>query len=144
MVSEKRAIADLQISRVKSNTSEDRVSGFPQGAERATTYAELDEAGKKRLEALEAELKYVQKTKEAYVKAHPEAKDRVFKQHRPRDGPRPEGDDEEGGEPSDPNSHLYDEHGKLRDPKRSVYYDPVYNPYGVPPPGMPYREISGS
>jgi hypothetical protein len=27
-----------------------------------------------------------------------------------------------------------------RDPKRSVYYDKVWNPYGVPPPGMPWRE----
>lgn len=35
---------------------------------------------------------------------------------------------------------LYDESGRLRDPTRSVYYDPVYNPWGVPPPGMPYQE----
>lgn len=27
-----------------------------------------------------------------------------------------------------------------KDPKRSIYYDPVYNPKGVAPPGMPYRE----
>jgi len=27
-----------------------------------------------------------------------------------------------------------------RDPRRSVYYDEVYNPYGVPPPGMPWKE----
>lgn len=24
--------------------------------------------------------------------------------------------------------------------KRSIYYDPVWNPYGAPPPGMPYKE----
>jgi hypothetical protein len=40
--------------------------------------------------------------------------------------------------------HLYDDEGKLRDPKRSLYYDAVYNPFGVPPPGMPYRERSKS
>jgi hypothetical protein len=28
-----------------------------------------------------------------------------------------------------------------KDPTRSIYYDPVFNPYGAPPPGMPYREI---
>ena len=78
----------------------------------------------------------MQKTKEAYVKAHPEAHDRVFKQHRDKD----RGEDDEAG-PSDPNG-LYGEDGKLRDPTRSVYYDPVYNPYGVPPPGMPYKERS--
>ncbi|KAL2314227.1 Protein saf1 [Schizosaccharomyces pombe] len=27
-----------------------------------------------------------------------------------------------------------------KNPKRSIYYDPIFNPYGVPPPGMPYRE----
>jgi hypothetical protein len=35
---------------------------------------------------------------------------------------------------------IFDSKGRLRDPKRSVYYDPVLNPFGVPPPGMPYRE----
>jgi hypothetical protein len=29
-----------------------------------------------------------------------------------------------------------------KDPTRSIYYDPVFNPYGAPPPGMPYREIA--
>ena len=27
-----------------------------------------------------------------------------------------------------------------KDPKKSVYYDEVWNPYGVPPPGMPWKE----
>jgi len=27
-----------------------------------------------------------------------------------------------------------------RDPKKSVYYDEVWNPYGVPPPGLPWKE----
>ncbi|KAG4301714.1 hypothetical protein PCANB_001804 [Pneumocystis canis] len=29
-----------------------------------------------------------------------------------------------------------------KNPKKSIYYDPIYNPYGVPPPGMPYKEWS--
>ncbi|KAI1299074.1 hypothetical protein EDD11_006494 [Mortierella claussenii] len=28
----------------------------------------------------------------------------------------------------------------VRDPTRSIYYDPVLNPYGAPPPGQPYLE----
>ncbi|BFZ64154.1 hypothetical protein YB2330_005293 [Saitoella coloradoensis] len=28
-----------------------------------------------------------------------------------------------------------------KNPNKSIYYDAVFNPYGVPPPGMPYREI---
>ena len=27
-----------------------------------------------------------------------------------------------------------------KNPRRSIYYHPVYNPYGVAPPGMPYIE----
>lgn len=78
------------------------------------------------------------KTKEDYVKAHPEARDKVFRQH---NGPSRDGDEDGESGPSDPNG-LYGPDGKLRDPTRSVYYDPIYNPYGVPPPGMPYRERS--
>lgn len=29
---------------------------------------------------------------------------------------------------------------KIRNPKRSIYYDEKFNPYGNPPPGMPYLE----
>ncbi|EMR11452.1 hypothetical protein PNEG_00470 [Pneumocystis murina B123] len=29
-----------------------------------------------------------------------------------------------------------------KNPEKSIYYDPIYNPYGVPPPGMPYKEWS--
>lgn len=35
---------------------------------------------------------------------------------------------------------LFTKDGKLKNPERSIYYDPVFNPYGAPPPGMPYRE----
>jgi len=79
----------------------------------------------------------VNETKEKYVEAHPEARDKIFK---PRQ-PRRDGENEAEGSGS-AQSHLYGEDGKLRDPTRSVYYDPVYNPFGVPPPGMPYKERS--
>ncbi|KAF9898715.1 hypothetical protein BX616_003690, partial [Lobosporangium transversale] len=29
---------------------------------------------------------------------------------------------------------------QTRDPTRSIYYDPILNPYGAPPPGQPYLE----
>ena len=96
----------------------------------------LDASGKTRLAELESELKYVTKIKENFVAEHPEARDKVFRQH--RDSGVRQRDDE--GE--DDKSHLYNEEGKLRDPTRSVYYDAVYNPFGVPPPGMPYKERS--
>lgn len=96
----------------------------------------LDDVGKQRLKKLEDELKSVMKAKEKYVAAHPDARDRVF--HTGKHAPR-EHNEGEGPKP-DPMAHLYNPDGTLRDPKKSYYYDPVYNPYGVPPPGMPYRE----
>ena len=90
----------------------------------------LDASSKSRLTDLESELAHIIRVKEAYVKEHPEARDRVFKKDR---APREDEEQEEA-------NHLYSKDGKLRDPTRSVYFDPVYNPFGVPPPGMPYRE----
>lgn len=99
--------------------------------------SKLNEESEKRLATLEAELKYVSKLKRKYVEAHPEAKDRVY--HTEEKRPRQERDDNGEGR-ADQMSHLYNPDGTLRDPKRSVYYDAVYNPFGVPPPGMPYAE----
>ncbi|WVQ67646.1 uncharacterized protein L199_005849 [Kwoniella botswanensis] len=95
---------------------------------------QTDASSKTRLSELESELAYIKKTKEAYVAEHPEARDRVFGVRKSKEN--------EGGLTTREESqkHLYDENGRLRDPKKSVYYDPVYNPFGVPPPGLPYRE----
>ncbi|TXT04057.1 uncharacterized protein COLE_07754 [Cutaneotrichosporon oleaginosum] len=75
------------------------------------------------------------KLKEKYVAEHPESKDKVYhtrEQREQRERPR-------AARP-DPTAHLYNPDGTLRDPKRSIYYDATYNPFGVPPPGMPYAE----
>lgn len=93
-------------------------------------------ANKKKIQELESELKYVSKLKEKYVSEHPEEHDRVYNIRRKAEQQDQDGQGEGSGQ------QLYDERGRLRDPKKSVYYDPVYNPFGVPPPGMPYRERS--
>lgn len=93
-------------------------------------------ANKKKIQELESELKYVSKLKEKYVLEHPEEHDRVYNIRRKAEQQDQDGQGEGSGQ------QLYDERGRLRDPKKSVYYDPVYNPFGVPPPGMPYRERS--
>lgn len=80
-------------------------------------------------------MQYVSKLKEKYVSEHPEEHDRIYNIRR-----KTEQDQDGEGEGSGSGKQLYDERGRLRNPKRSVYYDPVYNPFGVPPPGMPYRE----
>lgn len=103
----------------------------------------LSDEGKERLAKLEADLKFVLKQKEKYVAAHPEARDKVFGNNEKRRGRYDAPEHEDGDEfKPDPMAHLYNPDGTLRDPKKSAYYDPTYNPFGVPPPGMPYRERS--
>ncbi|KAL7421656.1 hypothetical protein Q5752_003425 [Cryptotrichosporon argae] len=102
----------------------------------------LDDAGAARLAKLEAERDYVAKLKKKYVDEHPDARDRVYHTgaHRDRAGRTGQQDDDDEGDERD--EGVWNRDGTLKDPKRSYYYDPVYNPFGVPPPGMPYRERS--
>ncbi|KAF9654117.1 hypothetical protein BDM02DRAFT_3177050 [Thelephora ganbajun] len=89
-----------------------------------------------RLKELKADLEKVNKKKEEWVEEHPEHRKLVFKPKR-----RPQ--DEETRPPSSigPTSrNLFKKNGLPRHPERSIYYDPVMNPYGLPPPGMPYME----
>lgn len=65
------------------------------------------------------------------VEAHPEHRKFVFPER-----PSEHGEQQSSDEPAG----LYDKNGRLKHPERSVYYDPVFNPFGAPPPGMPYRE----
>ena len=39
-----------------------------------------------------------------------------------------------------PSRNVFKKNGLPRHPERSIYYDPQMNPFGVPPPGMPYME----
>ncbi|KZT02514.1 uncharacterized protein LAESUDRAFT_730271, partial [Laetiporus sulphureus 93-53] len=48
--------------------------------------------------------------------------------------------DREPEDVSKKSRNLFNKHGLPRHPERSIYYDPVMNPYGVAPPGMPYAE----
>ncbi|GAA5858568.1 hypothetical protein JCM8547_007363 [Rhodosporidiobolus lusitaniae] len=86
---------------------------------------------KDELASLRAELAAVNKAKTEYVEAHPEHRKFVFP-----DRPQTDVQGDDGNEPPG----LYDRNGRLKHPERSLYYDPVFNPFGVPPPGMPYRE----
>lgn len=73
--------------------------------------------------------------KDEYVKEHPEQRKLVY---RPRK--QEKGEDQKEAPPAEQKRNLFNKHGLPRHPERSVYYDPVMNPYGVPPPGMPYIE----
>ncbi|ORY57092.1 hypothetical protein BCR35DRAFT_309678 [Leucosporidium creatinivorum] len=93
----------------------------------------LSAADKEELASLRGELARINKAKTEYVEAHPEHRKFVF--------PERAGDKEaaNAGPQGDPPG-LYGRDGKLKHPERSIYYDPVFNPFGAPPPGMPYRE----
>ncbi|KAH8099308.1 WW domain binding protein 11-domain-containing protein [Cristinia sonorae] len=96
----------------------------------------LSAADTARLKELKDELARVNKKKEDYVAEHPEHRKLVFKQRKHQN------DTAEGSESKAmPKSRrLFNKDGLPRHPERSIYYDPVMNPYGVAPPGMPYVE----
>ncbi len=93
------------------------------------------DANKTRLNELKTELEKINKKKEDYVTEHPEHKKLVYKARR-QQGTQ----DMEQDPPVPEKRNLFNKHGLPRHPERSIYYDPVMNPYGVPPPGMPYME----
>jgi hypothetical protein len=108
--------------------------------ERLEGSGELSPTDRAKLAELKKELAHIVKKKEEYVAENPEQRKLVFK---PRRRQRDEGSNkpEDEGGPSRPKARrVFNKKGQLRHPERSVYYDPVYNPFGVPPPGMPYME----
>ena len=95
-------------------------------------------ADQKRLKDLQSELETINKKKEEYVAEHPEHRKLVFRSRRP--AKEKEEDDSESAQPVERTRKLFDKHGLPLHPERSIYYDPVMNPFGVAPPGMPYIE----
>ncbi|KAL5533547.1 hypothetical protein ACEPAG_7 [Sanghuangporus baumii] len=103
--------------------------------------SERTKAQNERLTELKSELEKITKKKEEYVEEHPEARNLVFK--RRRDKPKDVDDEEKKAEAvasERKKRNLFNKNGLPRHPERSIYYDPVMNPYGMPPPGLPYAE----
>jgi hypothetical protein len=96
--------------------------------------AALNESDKARLADLKAELNKINKKKEEYVEEHPEHKKLVYRTARQPSG------EEKQQDVIPQKRDLFNKRGLPKHPERSIYYDPVMNPYGVPPPGMPYIE----
>ncbi|KAJ7455914.1 mRNA biogenesis factor-domain-containing protein [Mycena galericulata] len=78
-----------------------------------------------------AELERIYQKKEEYLKEHPDQRRLVY---RKKDGDKP------NEEIVLQKRNFFDKNGLPRHPERSIYYDPVMNPFGVAPPGMPYQE----
>ncbi|KAF7784229.1 hypothetical protein Agabi119p4_394 [Agaricus bisporus var. burnettii] len=88
-----------------------------------------------RLSNLKAELEKINTKKEEYVQEHPEQRNLVYRRRR-----KQETTETTVSEQAPPKRNVFNKKGLPRHPERSIYYDPVMNPYGVPPPGMPYLE----
>ncbi|KAJ7157156.1 hypothetical protein C8R46DRAFT_1113646 [Mycena filopes] len=86
---------------------------------------------KARLVEAKAELERIYQKKEEYLKEHPEQRRLVYRHKK-------------DGKPDEeivlPKRNFFGKNGLPRHPERSIYYDPVMNPFGVAPPGMPYQE----
>ncbi|KAF8079027.1 WW domain binding protein 11-domain-containing protein [Lyophyllum atratum] len=95
--------------------------------------AAKDPTEQSRLAELKAELEKINRKKAEYVEEHPEQRRLVYRPRR-----------REGDAPAEeivlPKRKMFDKKGLPLHPERSVYYDPVMNPFGVAPPGMPYME----
>ena len=107
--------------------------------------AEPNSEQKSRLHELKAELESIRKKKDEYVEAHPEQRKLVYASARRREQREKDKEDNEAVEGSTSKAppmkrNLFNKKGLPRHPERSIYYDPVMNPYGMPPPGMPYVE----
>ncbi|CAE6414360.1 unnamed protein product, partial [Rhizoctonia solani] len=100
----------------------------------------LSSTQKERLKELRAEVARIRKVKQDYVKAHPE-QSHLVRGLEPR-ARRPEGatTPSTGSQATPAVRTLFGKNGLPLHPERSIYYDPVLNPYGMPPPGMPYAE----
>ncbi|CUA67462.1 hypothetical protein RSOLAG22IIIB_03111 [Rhizoctonia solani] len=101
----------------------------------------LSSAQKERLKEIRAEVARIRKIKQDYVKAHPEQGHLVRglepRGRRLQDAVAPS----EGSSQTTPAVRsIFGKNGLPLHPERSIYYDPVLNPYGMPPPGMPYAE----
>ncbi|VDB84194.1 unnamed protein product [Peniophora sp. CBMAI 1063] len=107
--------------------------------ERLSGLAEPSPADQARLKEAQAELEKINKKKEEYVAEHPEQRKLVYRSRRP-DGESKDNKEEGSSKHVNRTRKLFDKDGLPLHPERSIYYDPVFNPLGVPPPGMPYVE----
>jgi hypothetical protein len=81
-------------------------------------------------------LEKINKKKEEYVEDHPEQRKLVYRPRRRKEDEEAKTEESKGPQ----KRNLFNKNGLPRHPERSIYYDPVMNPFGVAPPGMPYME----
>ncbi|KAF6767550.1 WW domain binding protein 11 [Kalmanozyma brasiliensis GHG001] len=103
----------------------------------------LSEEDREELKRLQAEVAKIKRIKEDYLRKHPDQRNFVRGYEETSVG-------SSSAKPGQANvtqpQHLPlrgdapTPQSKQRDPRWSIYYDATFNPYGAPPPGMPYLE----
>ncbi|KIY73510.1 hypothetical protein CYLTODRAFT_434176 [Cylindrobasidium torrendii FP15055 ss-10] len=104
--------------------------------ERLESVGKPDDRDKARLAELKAELERINKKKAEWVEEHPEHRRLVYRGRKETDTSKLE----HALATAKPKRNYFRANGLPRHPERSIYYDAVMNPYGVAPPGMPYKE----
>lgn len=103
----------------------------------------LEAEDQEELKRLQAEVANVKRVKEEYIRKHPDQRNFVRGYE---GGPSSSGSSKTNPPPHSSSSPSRPQtstaQANQRDPRWSIYYDPVFNPYGAPPPGMPYLEKS--
>ncbi|KAF8330788.1 WW domain binding protein 11-domain-containing protein [Cantharellus anzutake] len=129
-------VKNREISVVKKDTTglESEIRHLEDSARKG----ELDKNGQEKLESLRKEVDSIRKTKTEYVAAHPEHEKLVF----PGRKSAPSGPSKVSSRPhiNDYNKHLFGSDGLPLNPEKSIYYDKLLNPTGMPPPGAVYME----
>ena len=121
------------------------IQDLEEDIEKLGSTEELSAADKSRLSSLKSELEKINKKKEEYVEAHPEQRRLVYasvrrREQRERGNSGQVDETQSQAQIQEKKRNLFKKNGLPRHPERSLYYDPVMNPYGMPPPGMPYVE----
>lgn len=106
----------------------------------------LDHDDQEELQRLQAEVASIKRIKEDYIRKHPDQRNFVRGYEDGAAGSSTTG--KVGTNEAGPSSESSATGSRSsapaqtssRDPRWSIYYDPVFNPYGAPPPGMPYLE----
>ncbi|RPD65006.1 hypothetical protein L227DRAFT_607610 [Lentinus tigrinus ALCF2SS1-6] len=132
----RKAQRKKELKKARMTPTADALQDLEDDIAKLEAASELSASDKARLTELKAELEKTNKKKEEYVQEHPEHRKLVFRSRKPA-----ESRDERKEESTAPKKrNLFKKNGLPRHPERSIYYDPVMNPYGVPPPGLPYVE----
>ncbi|CBQ73778.1 conserved hypothetical protein [Sporisorium reilianum SRZ2] len=106
--------------------------------------ATLDQEDQDELQRLQKEVADVKRIKEEYIRKHPDQRNfvRGYEEAASSSSTAKPGQSSNDSSASSANRNGRDTAAQpaSRDPRWSIYYDAVFNPYGAPPPGMPYLE----